>query len=185
MRCSLSSSLASQNQTPKRTQRRMGEVQVVVGPIVIRLPGPLRAPALVPVVGAQIGHHNDDLLRSKAALLQRLQVGMTPQTSAKQKRRQSPPEAAVTATRGAISRVEEAALRTAEAAKPRQGWGALWEKTRRCRALRTPSHRHRLNYGNNVLFTRIRTSNQESSMKKVFMSLHPLSNLGIADTASR
>eukprot|EP00437_Effrenium_voratum_P020290 CAMPEP_0181452488 /NCGR_PEP_ID=MMETSP1110-20121109/29231_1 /TAXON_ID=174948 /ORGANISM="Symbiodinium sp., Strain CCMP421" /LENGTH=242 /DNA_ID=CAMNT_0023576769 /DNA_START=158 /DNA_END=887 /DNA_ORIENTATION=- len=78
-------------------RRRMGEVQVVVGPIVIRLPGPLRAPALVPVVGAQIGHHNDDLLRSEAALLQRLQVGMTPQT---------------------ISRVEEAALRTAEAAKP-------------------------------------------------------------------
>lgn len=37
-------------------RRRMGEVQVVVGPIVIRLPGPLRAPALVPVVGAQIGH---------------------------------------------------------------------------------------------------------------------------------
>ena len=93
---------------------------MVVGAVVIRLTGPLRAPALVPVVGAQIGHHDDDLLRGEAALLQGLEVRIAPQTSARQKCHIFEPRrsGSATATRGAISRAEEAALRTAEAAKP-------------------------------------------------------------------
>ena len=53
---------------------RMGEIQVVVSAVLVSLPRPLRAPALVTMVWAKVCHHNHNLLGSKAGLVQGLQV---------------------------------------------------------------------------------------------------------------
>ena len=42
-------------------RRRMGEVKVVVGTVIVPLPRPLRAPAFVPLVRTKVCYHDDDL----------------------------------------------------------------------------------------------------------------------------